>query len=171
MCPAALRPYVHEYHPGVAIKDYPAKLASLNSDLALAPVEDNQFNRCKSNLRLLEYGACGFPVICSDVECYHYDFPVTRVKNRFKEWMEAIEMHLDDAETSYKMGMRCRRKSEQNGCWRASTFSAGQACGCPDNSENGERYARRFYLYGLTIVCKSTGPIAMFAMGPVLSPT
>jgi len=110
MCPAALRPYVHEYHPGVAIKDYPAKLASLNLDLALAPVEDNQFNRCKSNLRLLEYGACGFPVICSDVECYHYDFPVTRVKNRFKEWMEAIEMHLDDAETSYKMGDALQEK-------------------------------------------------------------
>lgn len=110
MCPAGLRPYVHEYHPGVAIEDYPAKLASLNLDLALAPVEDNQFNRCKSNLRLLEYGACGFPVICSDVECYRYDLPVTRVKNRFKEWMEAIEMHLNDSDASFKMGDALQEK-------------------------------------------------------------
>lgn len=104
MCPAKLRPFVYEYHSGVEIQKYPEKLASLNLDLALAPVEDNLFNRCKSNLRLLEYGACGYPVICSDVECYHYDFPVTRVKNRFKDWVEAIEMHLDDCEASWRTG-------------------------------------------------------------------
>src|SRR5690606_24915032 len=54
MCPGRLRPYVHEFHPGVAIEDYPARLASLDLDLAIAPLEDNQFNRCKSNLRVLE---------------------------------------------------------------------------------------------------------------------
>ncbi|WP_051937134.1 glycosyltransferase [Erwinia sp. 9145] len=104
MCPPKLMPYIHEYHPGVSIDDYPAKLASLNLDLALAPVEDNEFNRCKSNLRLLEYGACGYPVICSDIECYRYDMPVTRVRNRFKDWADAIEMHLDDRETSWRTG-------------------------------------------------------------------
>ncbi|MBZ6392670.1 MAG: glycosyltransferase [Pantoea dispersa] len=104
MCPAKLRPYIHEYHQGVEIKDYPEKLASLNLDLALAPVEDNLFNRCKSNLRLLEYGACGFPVIASDVECYRYNLPVTLVRNRYKDWIEAIEMHLNDRDTSWLMG-------------------------------------------------------------------
>jgi len=114
MCPPALRPYIHEYYPGVAIEKYPAKLAALNLDLALAPVEDNPFNRCKSNLRLLEYGACGFPVICSDIECYRYDLPVTRVKNRFKDWLEAIEMHLSDPAASYRMGdeLRARVRKE-----------------------------------------------------------
>ena len=34
--------------------------------LAVAPLEDNLFNACKSNLRLLEYGACAIPVVCSD---------------------------------------------------------------------------------------------------------
>ncbi|WP_342656774.1 glycosyltransferase [Pantoea sp. RSPAM1] len=109
MCPPKLRPYIHEYYSGVEIKKYPEKLASLNLDLALAPVEDNLFNRCKSNLRLLEYGACGYPVICSDVECYHYDLPVTRVKNRFKDWVEAIEMHLDDPEASRRSGEALRQ--------------------------------------------------------------
>lgn len=104
MCPPKLRPYIHEYHEGVDIDSYPAKLASLNLDLALAPVEDNVFNRCKSNLRLLEYGACGFPVIASDVECYRYNLPVTLVRNRFKDWIEAIEMHLNDRETSWRTG-------------------------------------------------------------------
>lgn len=104
MCPHKLRPYVSEFHIGVDIGRYPAKLASLNLDLALAPVEDNMFNVCKSNLRLLEYGACGVPVICSDVECYRGTLPVTRVRNRFKEWHDAIRQHLNDPQTSAKMG-------------------------------------------------------------------
>ncbi|MBR7539164.1 hypothetical protein KC221_23545, partial [Mycobacterium tuberculosis] len=57
MCPDELRPYIHEFHPLVNLADYPAKLASLNLDLALAPLEFHIFNDCKSNLRLLEYGA------------------------------------------------------------------------------------------------------------------
>lgn len=104
MCPAKLRPYVHEIHYGVDITLYPAKLASLNLDLALAPVEDNIFNTCKSNLRLMEYGACGIPVICSDVECYRGDLPVTRIRNRFIDWRDAIQMHLNDPDASARMG-------------------------------------------------------------------
>ena len=56
MCPEKLRPFVHEFHIGLPIDQYPAKLASLDLDLALAPLEQNLFNECKSNLRLLEYG-------------------------------------------------------------------------------------------------------------------
>jgi hypothetical protein len=104
MCPDKLRPYVHEFHSGVPIEEYPRKLASLNLDLALAPLEENAFNECKSNLRLLEYGACGFPVICTDMVCYEGDLPVTRVKNRYKEWTGAIRMHLDDMDANAKMG-------------------------------------------------------------------
>ena len=104
MCPDSLRPYVHEFHPGVAINLYPRKLAELNLDLALAPVEENLFNECKSNLRLLEYGACGYPVICSDVRCYTGDLPVTRVKNRYRDWVDAIRMHLSDADASAAQG-------------------------------------------------------------------
>ncbi|WP_422613529.1 glycosyltransferase [Pseudomonas knackmussii] len=104
MCPEKLRPYVHEFHHGIPIARYPAALAALNLDLALAPVEQNLFNECKSNLRLLEYGVCGFPVIASDVRCYQGELPVTRVKNRFKDWVDAIRMHLADLDANARMG-------------------------------------------------------------------
>jgi len=105
MCPEKLKPYVHEFHEGVAIESYAKKLASLNLDLALAPVEQNLFNECKSNLRLLEYGACGFPVICSDVRCYQGDgLPVTRVKNRFRDWVDAIRSHINDLDAAARAG-------------------------------------------------------------------
>ena len=104
MCPDKLRPYVHEFHHGVPIEEYPRKLASLDLDLALAPLEENAFNACKSNLRLLEYGACGFPVICTDITPYQHDLPVTRVRNRYKEWTSAIRMHIDDLDATAKAG-------------------------------------------------------------------
>lgn len=114
MCPPKLRPFIHEYHHGVEIERYPAKLASLNLDLALAPVEDNFFNTCKSNLRLMEYGACGIPVICSDVACYRGDLTVTRVKNRHKDWVDAINMHLLDPAASAQMGARLQQEIRQD---------------------------------------------------------
>lgn len=104
MCPEKLRPHVHEHHDGVPINQYPAALAALNLDLALAPLEDNMFNACKSNLRLLEYGACGFPVVCSDIVCYRGELPATRVRNRFKDWVDAIRMHTSDLDATAKMG-------------------------------------------------------------------
>lgn len=113
MCPDKLRPYIHEYHEGVAIETYPEKLASLNLDLGLAPLEINLFNECKSNLRLLEYGACGIPVICTDIRPYQNDFPVMRVRNRYKEWVNAIRMHLSDLDETARLGDALQAKVRQ----------------------------------------------------------
>lgn len=114
MCPEALKPYVHEFHEGVAIEEYPAKLASLNLDLGLAPLEHNLFNECKSNLRQLEYGACGIPIICTDIHPYQEGqqagLPVTLVKNRYKDWVDAIRMHINDLDATARMGDELRAK-------------------------------------------------------------
>lgn len=109
MCPDLLRPYIHEFHSAVSLNHYPTKLASLDLDLALAPLEFHIFNDCKSNLRLLEYGACGYPVVCSDTKAYTGHLPATRIKsNSAQEWLEAIRMHLSDPDASYRMGDELR---------------------------------------------------------------
>ncbi|WJD61251.1 glycosyltransferase [Pseudomonas kurunegalensis] len=105
MCPESLRPYVKEFHKGIPMAGYPRKLAGLNLDLALAPLEQNLFNDCKSNLRLLEYGACGFPVVCTDTKAYAGYLPCTRVKdNTTEQWLDAIRMHLAAPQASYRQG-------------------------------------------------------------------
>ena len=116
LCPDALRPYVAEFHPGVDIERYPRVLARLDLDLALAPLEDNRFNACKSALRLLEYGACGFPVVCSDIEAYRVDLPVTRVKPRHRDWLSAIREHLSDADARAAAGDALRQAVHRD--WR-----------------------------------------------------
>ena len=65
MCPDNLRPYALECHPMVPFQEYPARLASLAFDVAIAPLEENPFNEAKSSLRLLEYGILGLQVIAT----------------------------------------------------------------------------------------------------------
>lgn len=110
MCPESLLPWVKEFHTGVQIEFYPEKLASLNLDLAIAPLENNIFNDCKSNLRLLEFGACAYPVVCSDARTYRESgLPVTVVKNRFKDWVAAIRMHINDLDEAHRCGNALRQ--------------------------------------------------------------
>ncbi len=97
MCPEDIKPYVHEFHYFVSMAEYPAKLASLNLDLAIAPLEIHPFNEAKSNLRLLEYGILGWPVICTDIYPYRTNNPpVIYVQNQVDEWIAAIRQILAD---------------------------------------------------------------------------
>jgi GT2 family glycosyltransferase len=103
-CPSILRPYIRELHDLVEIKDYPAKLAGLNLDLAIAPLEINAFNEAKSHLKLLEYGIQGYPVICTDITPYQGDYPVRRVRNTQSGWIKAIREHTGDLSECGKRG-------------------------------------------------------------------
>lgn len=105
MCPDEIKPYVKEEHAFVAIDVYPQKLASLNLDLAVAPLEDHDFNIAKSNLRLLEYGMMGWPVVCSDIYPYQTnDAPVVRVANTKSAWLTAIRQILADPSALQQAG-------------------------------------------------------------------
>ncbi len=96
MCTDDIKPYVKEFYAFVGIAEYPKKMASLDLDIAIAPLEDNIFNRCKSNLRLLEYGAMGWPVVCSDVYPYQTNQPpVLHAKNSKEDWIANIRSLYD----------------------------------------------------------------------------
>ncbi|MDR4461977.1 MAG: glycosyltransferase [Nitrospirales bacterium] len=92
-----------EIHPMVPLGQFPKKLASLNLDLALAPLAINEFNEAKSDLRLLQYGILGFPVIATDIYP-HQIAPVTRVSNNPQAWVRAIRDHLYNSDNSEKEG-------------------------------------------------------------------
>lgn len=108
MYPPKLRYHVAETHPAVAFDQYPAALAKLDLDLAIAPLELNRFNAAKSNLRLLEYGAVGYPVIATDILPYR-NAPVTRVPNNPQAWIKAIREHIYELEATRAAGERLRQ--------------------------------------------------------------
>lgn len=92
-----------EVHQPVSPTEYSKQLYSLNLDLALAPLLDNEFNRAKSNLRILEYGACGYPVIASNVLPYK-DAPITLLEYNAKWWVNEIQKKIADLEALSKEG-------------------------------------------------------------------
>ncbi len=109
MCPESLRRYVKELHPAVPLGAYPRALQALALDLALAPLAAVPFNAAKSNLRLLEYGACGYPVIASDVVAYRGALPVTRVGPRPRDWIRAIRECLAEPVALAAQGRELQR--------------------------------------------------------------
>ncbi|WP_338556608.1 glycosyltransferase family 2 protein [Erwinia sp. E_sp_B04_7] len=114
-CAERIKPWLFQHLPEIETSWYPAKLALLNLDLALAPLEGAAFNIGKGTLRLMEYGACAVPVICSDVEGYRGELRVTRVNNRISCWREAIMQHLSDPEASGVLGQRLQQQVRQSG--------------------------------------------------------
>ena len=109
MCPEELKPFIHEYYEFASFTDYAEKMAKLDLDLAIAPLEMHPFNEAKSNLRLLEYGMLGWPVICTDIVPYQTaNPPVIRVKNTKDEWLNAILTAISTPEELPQQGKRLR---------------------------------------------------------------
>ena len=107
MCPDEIRPLLAEYHDLVSFDEYPAYLAKLNLDIAVAPLTISPFNQGKSNLRLLEYGALGIPVVCTDIDPYR-NSPACRVENSANAWVTALRERIYDAEGREKEGIAMR---------------------------------------------------------------
>jgi len=80
------------------LKHWPQKLKSMGGDIAVAPLVDNNFNRAKSNLRVLEYWAADYPVIASPILPYKF---INNGKDGIlameeHEWYEALESLILD---------------------------------------------------------------------------
>ena len=108
MCLDELRPFIAEEHAFVSPDDYPTKLASLKLDLAVAPLEQNPFNEAKSNLRLLEYGVLGWPVVCTNIFPYR-SAPVTTLAENSTLWIDAVMDRIKNRELARSEGENLRQ--------------------------------------------------------------
>ncbi|MFZ5620711.1 MAG: sulfotransferase [Pseudomonadota bacterium] len=139
MCPRQLRPYVREIHGPVDFAEYPARLSGLDLDLAVAPLEHNRFNEAKSNLRILEYGVLGWPVIASDIHPYR-NGPITRVANNPAAWVKAIREHLSDPDALAQAGDELRS-------WVRANWMLEDHCDqwlsvlCPNGARSGDEFS------------------------------
>lgn len=68
-----------EYHPGVSILNYPAKIDSLELQAIIAPITNSEFNLCKSNIKWLESSALGIPLFAPNLSTYNKYMPETQL--------------------------------------------------------------------------------------------
>ena len=95
-----------EWIPWLELETWPKELRALGLDISLAPLADNMFNRGKSNLRWMEYSACKWATVASDVEpyrCINNGKDGILVKER-NEWYEAIDSLVKDEKLRYNIG-------------------------------------------------------------------
>lgn len=57
-------------HEWCNIYNLPAFLSSLHVNAFIAPLYDNAFNQCKSDIKIIEAGGLGVPCICQDIVTY-----------------------------------------------------------------------------------------------------
>ena len=101
--PLKLKPFIDngdiEFHPWATLPDYPQAIADLNVNCLIAPLANNEFNKCKSNIKHLEGATQGIPVVCQDLITYESS------PNRFQtgeEMIDQIRSILKDTDTYMK---------------------------------------------------------------------
>jgi|GEM_PF-367102 len=86
-------------------------------DIVIAPLRDNQFNRCKSPLKFLEYGALGLPGVFSRLD--PYASIVTHRENGFladtpQEWEDHLSELIESSSLRHQMGRQAQETVRKN---------------------------------------------------------
>ena len=112
-----------EFHNWTKLYDFPEKIASLNAQLMIAPLQENVFNNGKSDIKLIEAGAFGTPVICQDLVTYkEADFKF-KTGDDLVDQIRKVLKHKDDyMKSSRKHRARSEKRFLENpenlGMWK-----------------------------------------------------
>ncbi len=86
---------------GVPMDAWPTKLRSLRLDIGLAPLQDNEFNRCKSNIKWIEYSIMEIPGVYSPIvytddvnHSVHFDGTYGQVAENAEQWYRCIKNYI-----------------------------------------------------------------------------
>jgi hypothetical protein len=112
--PQALKPYIDrkemKFFPWVQLTNFPETMAKSGAQLTFACLQDNTFNRCKSNIKLIESGALGIPCVCPDMVTYKDAFLKYATGNEF---IDCIKSALKNQTTYLDFCKKSRQYAEQ----------------------------------------------------------
>lgn len=95
-----------EFHPWVRLYEYSQKLFDLNVNMMVAPLQDNNFNKSKSDLKYIEASALGIPIACQDL-CTYANAPI-----RFNTGDEMIDQITKTLSDRKRYKSLCRKASQ-----------------------------------------------------------
>lgn len=100
---------------------YPYEYASLGVDISLIPLVDNEFNRCKSNIKWIEASSLQIPSVVSYCSPYKEveslsdkDLAVFIDGNNPDSWVKGISMLIDNPDLRKKIGEESRMVVEKH---------------------------------------------------------
>lgn len=100
------------HHVGTkGYEEFPSFLASLGLDIAVAAIENNQFNRAKSNIKWMEHAMLEIPMVLSDVgpyKCVKHGEDGFLAKTK-DDWVKYLSLLIEDAELRKKIGVNAKK--------------------------------------------------------------
>jgi glycosyltransferase involved in cell wall biosynthesis len=91
--PLPLKPLIDsgeiKFFPWVQLPDFAETMAKSGAQMTFASLQDNHFNRCKSNIKLIEAGALGLPCVCPDMVTYKDAFLKYKTGDEFIDLLKS----------------------------------------------------------------------------------
>jgi glycosyltransferase involved in cell wall biosynthesis len=123
--PLPLKPFIDSgeiiFKPWTQLPDYPEAVAESGTQLTFAALEDNNFNRAKSNIKLLEAAALGIPCVCPDMCTYKDAFLKYKTGDEF---IDQIKYSLKDQTRYVDLCKKSRKFAEKY--WLESENNLGK---------------------------------------------
>jgi glycosyltransferase involved in cell wall biosynthesis len=99
------------------IDRYPQFLASRGFDIAVAPLQDNAFNRAKSNIRWLEPAGLKVPCIASKVG--DFERTIRQAEDGLlceseRDWLDSLDWLISDEGARRKMGKNANARARRD---------------------------------------------------------
>lgn len=105
----AIPPEQFEWHGWTDLRFYPLFLAARHIDIGLCPLEDSEFNRCKSDIKWQELTAVGAATVAQRMLPYSASIrhgETGLLAGSDEEWSEAIEMLVTNQEWRDELARR-----------------------------------------------------------------
>ena len=101
-----------EFHPWQNLYNYGEKIKNLRINMLVAPLQNNNFNKSKSDLKLVEANAFGLPIACQDLCTYE------NAQFKFNTGEEMIAQ-IDDvlSKKGRYMNISAKARREANSRW------------------------------------------------------
>jgi len=91
-----------KFLPWQNIFEYPRALKSIEADICIAPLSQGIFNECKSNIKQLEFAACGATGVFSDIEPYKNATLKAKIDEEMISMVEELAGNIDLRAKVYK---------------------------------------------------------------------
>ena len=98
-----------EFHQWKRLYEYAEGISNLNVNMMVAPLQDNTFNKSKSDLKYIEASAFGLPIACQDL-CTYENAPI-----KFKtgdEMIDQIDTTITDINRYRSVCKKARQYAE-----------------------------------------------------------
>lgn len=101
-----------ENYGWVSFQKYPETLAKMGIDIAVIPLVDSAFNRCKSNLGWLEWSALKIPVVYSPTE-NQKNLPGIAASSSY-QWYEALAQLIESVPLRRELGEKQNKYDKEH---------------------------------------------------------